>query len=260
MKIFPRFLYGVVALLYLALPGFCQKDPFAVTKANNVQIDVSSLLNDRVVFTEQDGKLQPALHSLDSGDSSVLITDGAAAVAQSGALTALPNSDLFAANGRHPAVKLHYAQPDGGFQVHRSAARTDTYEIPLAGQRFRQLQLFFASAQGETPLLVKLTYKEGNVGERTTTVPDFYFLPKAEDPRWFVLVGDFGKVNLQGKMTEAKHHYLHGFDLNPDPTRHLLKIEITKQDSGSVLNFFAAEGLVAEASAHSGKRSHHAAQ
>jgi hypothetical protein len=259
MKIFSCPAYAVVALLCLSLPGFPQKDPFAVTKANTVQLDVASLLNDRVVFTQQDGKLQPALHSLDTGDTSVLITEAAAAVAESGALTALPNSDLFAANGRHPAVKLHYAQPDGGFQVHQSVARTDTYEIPLAGQRFRQVQLFFASAQGETPLLVKLTYKEGNVGERTTTVPDFYFLPKAEDPRWFVLTGDFGKVNLKGKMTEATHHYLHGFDLNPDPTRHLLKITITKQDSGSVLNFFGATGMVAEATAHTGKSSHHSA-
>lgn len=244
-----------IALLCLSLPGFSQKDPFAVTRANTVQIDVAGLLNDRVVFTQQNGVLQPALHSLDSSDGSVLITEGAVAIAQSGTLNALPNSDLFAANGRHPAVKLHYAQLDGGSQVHRSSARTETYEIPLAGQRFRQLQLFFASAQGETPLLVKLYYREGNVGERTTTVPDFYFLPKPEDPRWFVLTGDFGKVNLQGKMTEATHHYLHGFDLNPDPTRHLLKIEITKQDSGSVLNFFGATGLVAEATARSGKSS-----
>jgi len=254
MKIFPRHLYAATAFLCLSLPGFCQKDPFATTKANNVQVDVSALLNDRVVFTEQNGKLQPALHSLDSGDSSALITEGAVAVAHSGTLTALPNSDLFAANGRHPAVKLHYAQVDGGSQVRRSTARTDTYEIPLAGQRFRQLQLFFASAQGETPLLVKIYYREGHVGERTTTVPDFYFLPKAEDPRWFVLTGDFGKVDLQGKMTEGTHHYLHGFDLNPDPTRHVVKIEVTKQDSGSVLNFFGAEGLVAEATARAGKR------
>jgi len=247
MKIFPGYAYGVAALFCLSLPGFCQKDPFAVTKANTVQIDVAGLLNDRVVFTQQNGNLQPALHALDSGDASVLITETAAKVAQSGTLKALPDSDLFAGNGRHPTVKLHYEQADGGSQVRRSTARTETYEIPLAGQRFRQLQLFFASAQGETPLVVKLYYREGNVGERTTNVPDFYFHPKAEDPRWFVLTGDFGKVNLQGKMTEATHHYLHGFDLNPDPTRHLLKIEITKQDSGSVLNFFGAEGLVAEA-------------
>jgi hypothetical protein len=246
------------AILCLPLSAFCAKDPFAVTRANTVQVDVTRLLNDRVVFTAQDGTLQPALHAVDSGDVSVLITEAAAAVANSGTLTALPTSDLFAADKRHPAVKLHYAQPGGGPQVHRTTARTETYEIALTGQRFRQLQLFFISAQGETPLTVHIYYKTGKVGERTAMVPDFYFLPKAEDPRWFVLTGDFGKVNMQGKMTEATHHYLHGFDLNPDPTRGILKIEITKQDSGSVLNFFGATGQVAEATEH--KSSHHRGQ
>jgi hypothetical protein len=259
MKSTHRYFLKAIVVLCLPLPAFCAKDPFAVTKANTVQVDVTNLLNDRVVFTAQDGKLQPALHAVDAGETSVLITEGAAALAQSGTLTALPNVDLFAADKRHAAVKLHYAQPGGGPQVHRTTARTESYEIALTGQRFRQLQLFFISAQGETPLTVHIYYKEGKVGERTTTVPDFYFLPKPEDPRWFVLTGDFGKVNLQGKMTEAAHHYLHGFDLNPDPTRGILKIEITKQDSGSVLNFFGATGLVAEAE-HRSKSTHHRAQ
>jgi len=250
MKSIHGYFLIAVAVLCLPLPAFCAKDPFAVDKANTVQVDVAKLLNDRVIFTAQDGKLQPALHAVDSGDQSVLITEGAAVLAQSGTLTALPNNDLFAADKRHPAVKLHYAQPDGGPQVHRTTARTEAYEVALTGQRFRQLQLFFIGAQGETPLMVHIYYKQGKVGERTTTVPDFYFLPKVEDPRWFVLTGDLGKVNLAGKMTEATHHYLHGFDLNPDPTRGILKIEITKQDSGSVLNFFGATGQVAEVSEH----------
>jgi hypothetical protein len=218
-----------------------------------VQIDVSSLLNDRVVFTQQGGQLQPARHGLDAGDSSVLITKGAATVAQSGELTALPDNDLFAANDRHPAIKLHYARPDGGAQVRRTAARSETYSLDVPNQRYRRLQLFFISAQGETPLAVELFYADGTIGKRTATVPDFYYLPKNEDPRWFVLASDFGKVNLQGKMTEATHHYLHGFDLNPDPTKKLLKVEIAKQDSGSVLNFFAATGLIAESGSSKSK-------
>jgi hypothetical protein len=241
----------VSALLLPSIGAAGQVSSSVVSAA--VQIDVSSLLNDRVVFTAQGGQLQPALHAVDSGDSSVLITKGAAALAQSGEVTALPDNDLFAANDRHPAIKLHYARPDGGMQVRRTTARTETYSFEVPNQRYRRMQLFFIGAQGETPLAVQLYYADGTIGKRTTIVPDFYFLPKQEDPRWFVLTGDFGKVNLAGKMTEATHHYLHGFDLNPDPTKKLLKVEIAKQDSGSVLNFFAATGLIAESGSSKSK-------
>ena len=78
---------------------------------------------------------------------------------------------------------------------------------------------------------------------RTTRVPDFYFLPTATDKDWFVLAEDFGKVNLKGKMTESVHHYIHGFNLNPDPAKVLKQIEVTKEKSDSVLNLFGARGV-----------------
>jgi hypothetical protein len=211
-----------------------------------VQIDISGLLNDRVIFTQLGGQLQPALHALDTSDKSALITREAAASAQSGELTALPDSDLFAETSRHPAIKLHYAQSGSSLQVHRSAARNETYSFDVPNQRYRRLQLFFISAQGETPLAVRLIYADDATGQRTASAPDFRSLPSNSDPRWFVLTGDFGTVDLHGKVTEAAHHYLDGFDLNPDPTKKLLKVEITKQDSSSVLSFFGATGLIAE--------------
>ncbi|MDR3792819.1 MAG: hypothetical protein P4L03_05495 [Terracidiphilus sp.] len=223
---------------------------FAQSGATLVQIDVSSVLNDRVVFTQHEGQLQPAQHSLNVTDGSALITKGAAVVAQSGELTALPDNDLIPANIRHPSIQLHYAQTNGGAQVHRTTARTETYGFPVTPQCYGQVQLIFASANGETPLVVQLYYSDGTVAKISTTVPDFYFLPNGEDLRWFALVSDFGKVNLKGKMTETTHHYLHGFDLRPDPTKKLLKIEIVKQESNSVLNFFGATGLVAASGSH----------
>ena len=79
---FPWSLRISAALLLPAMMAAGQNTP--------VQIDVSSLLNDRVVFTQQGGQLQPAQHALDAGENSALITREAVAVAQSGDLTALP--------------------------------------------------------------------------------------------------------------------------------------------------------------------------
>jgi hypothetical protein len=73
-------------------------------------------------------------------------------------------------------------------------------------------------------------------------VTDFYFLPKTDVKDWFVLTGDFGKVNLKAELTESVHHYIHGYNLNPDAAKMLRQIVITKEDSGSVLNLFGATG------------------
>jgi hypothetical protein len=51
-------------------------------------------------------------------------------------------------------------------------------------------------------------------------------------------------VNSKGQMTESVHHFIHGFNLNPDPSKKLQSIEITKEDSKSVLNLFGVTGTV----------------
>ena len=233
-----------IALLMAVVAAAQPASPMAV------QVDISKLLNARVVITQRDGHLQLVdTNGLDFGHS-ILLTKTAAEVAGAGKLTPLPDSDLFAANDRHPEVKLHYAQAGGGPQVYRSAQKTATNTIPVPQQNYRQMQLFFISAAGPTPISVKLQYVDGSSDLRTTRVPDFYYLPKAGDQGWFVLVDDFGKVDHQGKMTEAAHHYIHGFDLNPDPGKVLQEIEIIKENSGSVLNLFGITGTPAEPKGH----------
>jgi hypothetical protein len=212
------------------------------TKPSVVQIDLGKLLNARVVTTQADGRLQLADHSLDRGDTSVLITQSAAEVAKAGKLNALPDSGFFAANDEHPDVQLPYGTAGGGPQVHQSVDKTETYAILVPAKHYVQMQLFFISAAGPTPILVKLEYADGSSGQRVTQVTDFYYLPKSDVTNWFVLAEDFGKVNLKGRMTESVHHYIHGFNLNPDGTKVLRQIEVTKENSGSVLNLFGATG------------------
>ncbi len=161
-----------------------------------------------------------------------------------GKLNPLPDSGFFAANNQHPDVQLPYGIVGSGPQVHQSTEKTETYSIPVPPNHYAQMQLFFISAAGPTPISVKLQYADGSSEERTTLVPDFYFLLKAADKDWFVLAADFGKVNRKGLMTESVHHFIHGFSLNPDSTKVLRQIEITKLDSKSVLNLFGATGTL----------------
>ena len=118
------------------------------TRPTAVQIDLGSLLNARVVFTQKDGRLQPADHSLDRGDSSVLITKSAAVISKAGQLNPLPDSGFFAANREHPDVQLAYGIAGDGPQVYQTTATTKTCPVPVPANHYAQLQLFFISAQG----------------------------------------------------------------------------------------------------------------
>ena len=207
-----------------------------------VQINLGTLLNARVVTTEAAGTLQLADHSLNHGRDSVLITKSASKVARSGELNALVDSGFYTANDEHPEVQLAYGTAGGGPQVHQSTNRTETYTIAVPAKHYAQVQLFFISAAGATPVSIKLMYADGSTEERTTVVTDFYFMPKTDIKDWFVLAEDFGKVDLKAKMTEQTHHYIHGYNLNPDAGRALRQIEVTKKNSGSVLNLFGATG------------------
>ena len=238
-QLVPRWIFAGTCAGILAT-GCCGLT--VATKPSAVQIDLGNLLNARVVTTQADGRLQLADHSLDRGHDSVLITKSGAEISQAGKLNPLPDSGFFAANDEHPDVQLPYGTAGGGPQVHQSADKTETYSLPVPANHYVQMQLYFISAAGPTPISVELQYADGSSGQRATVVTDFYFLPKTDVKDWFVLAGDFGKVNLKAKMTESVHHYIHGYNLNPDATKVLRQIVITKENSGSVLNLFGATG------------------
>jgi hypothetical protein len=239
VKLNPSALLGLFCIL---LTGGCAV--VAPVKPSAVQVDLGKLLNARVVITQEDGRLQMADYALDRGDTSILITKSVAEVSGAGKLNPLPDSGFFAANAEHPDVQLPYGIVGGGPQAHRSPDKTETYLVPTPPNYYSQAQLFFISAAGPTPISVQLQYADGSSEQRTTVVPDFYFLLKPTDKDWFVLAADFGKVNSKGKMTESVHHFIDGFSLNPDPSKTLQNIEITKLDSKSVLNLFGVTGTL----------------
>lgn len=208
-----------------------------------VQVNLDKLLNARVIITQKEGQLQLADHALDTGNS-ILITKTAAEVSKAGQLNPLPSSSLIAADARHPNVKLHYADGDAGPQVCRISAHEETITCPVPPNHYKQMQAFFISANGPTPIVATLHYADGSTSQRTTRVPDFFFLPEKTDPGWFVLVDGFGKVDAKGHKTETDHHYIHGFDLNPDAGKILQQVDIHKEPSGSVLNLFAFTGTM----------------
>ena len=248
-----RFRPGLFLSALLCAVSFAAASACAQSSAAPVQIDISGLLNDRVVVTAQGGQLQPAQHGLDSTANSALITHSAAAVA--GNLTGLPDNGQFSGNDRHPTIQLRYARSDGGPQVHRAISRNESIRVEVPGHRYRRLQLFLISSHGTTPLEVHMIYEDGTNGKRNTIAPEFHSAAPSDDPRWFVLASGLSAVALDGKAAGSGSGNLFGFDLNPDPTKKLVRVEMVRQDTGSVLTFFGAAGLVAD-SGRSSSSSH----
>lgn len=206
-----------------------------------VQVDVAAVLNARVVMTAVQGEVNPADHAVDRGNST-LITGEAARERAGAPLVTLPDDALFPATARHPAVQLHFASTSGKPQVHRSGPGAETYSFAVPPRRYAQMQLFFLSGNGATPLALRLHYADGTVSARQTRAEDWFNPAGPDNALWFNLAAGFGKTDRDGKMLEVDHHYIHGYNVNPDPEKKLARIEIEKQNSPSTLNFFGATG------------------
>jgi hypothetical protein len=207
-----------------------------------VQIDISQLLNARVIITAKDGTLQFADHSLDNAPKSILITASAAEATQAEKIIPLIDSGLFPANDRHPEVQLPYGKVGDGPQVYRSKQNTEMLEVPVPADRYAQMQLFLISSMGATPLAVTLKYADGSSDERTLIIPDWFLKPKPDDAGSFALADNFGKVDMKGKTVEHDHHYIRGFNLDPDKSKTLKQMVITKKPSKTVLTLFGITG------------------
>ena len=207
-----------------------------------VQVDISSLLNARVIITAKDGTPQFADHSLDNAPKSILITASAADVTKAEKCVPLVDSGFFPANDRHPDVQLPYGKVGDGPQVYRSKESTETLHVTVPAEHYEQMQLFLISSMGATPLTVTLNYADGTSDERPMSIPDWFLKPNADDKTSFTLADNFGKVDMKGKTVEHDHHYIRGFNVDPDKSKVLKELVITKKPSKQVLTMFGITG------------------
>lgn len=212
------------------------------TTQPGVQIDISSLLNARVIITAKDGAPQFADHSLDNAPKSILITASAAEATKAEKCVPLIDSGFFPANDRHPDVQLPYGKVGEGPQVYRSKPSEETIQVSVPPEHYEQMQLFLISSMGATPLVVTLHYDDGTSDERPLSIPDWFLKAKPDDKGSFTLADNFGKVDMKGKTVEHDHHYIRGFNVDPDKAKVLKDLVIVKKPSKTVLTMFGITG------------------
>ncbi len=213
------------------------------TTVQPLQIDVSKVLNARVVTTLTEGKVVPFDQGVD--DYGGVATRQAAVAMKNASAPSVPDDGKFPAAGTHPEVTLHFSNDDGkNPQVRRSASGADDdYAFDVPARKYFLMQLFFTAGGGgpSVPVKVVLTYQDGTTTERDLMAPDWYRnLDPAKDKDWYLLGANLSKWG-RTKVMEWNHHNIAGVELHPDFNKVLTRIAVHK--SKGVVVFWGATGV-----------------
>lgn len=212
-------------------------------RADELQIDVHKLLDSRPVTTLTGGRLVPWTQGVDGGGrADGFATKAAAEALGSKGVGALPDNGFFPANDEHPKVQLHFTNTKGSaFQAFALSGR-GAFDLTVPGRAFSSLQLYLTSAEGPSNLRVVLHYYDGTVDTVDKTLPDYAYAPPDADPDFFALAGNLAKWDAHVQLKELGHHFIYGFNVQPDVKKALVGITVMKQANGYLL-FWGATGV-----------------
>jgi hypothetical protein len=216
--------------------------PATSSSSTAVQVDVTKLLNARVVATFTDGKVVPLGINLDGAGG--VATKAAASALKGNPDTAVPDDGTFPANADHPDVVLHFSNADGtGFQVRRMSAPEDfSFDVPP--KNYSKMYFFFTSgASGPAPMKVTLTYQDGSTEDRDIICPDWWPDLKPTDVGVFYLAHNLTKWGKGNNIMEKDHHNILGISVDVTPAKVLTSIKVHK--TRPLVCFWGATGVPA---------------
>jgi hypothetical protein len=224
-----------------------------------VQLNVDAVLDGRSVSTVANGVVTTwsAGDGLDADDGfvttaveAILQTQGKTAGGKVG--PALPDDGLFAANGQHPPIQLHFsnAAPPTSPQTHEvprgGGAQTFMLDVPPA--TYSKVFLAITSSYGVGDLTVTLSYA-GSAAPTIVTcaLPDWGVGGAAAgDPVFFNLIQGLHKWTGTNQEVDTPTHGITGITLSPTPTATLTRIRVEKTNDAQVV-FWGATGVATSA-------------
>ena len=236
MKILPLFFIVPVLLI----------NNTSIQKTNKVvQFDISKILNARPVTTLTNNKLVTWTKGIDGGGiGDGYLTMSAALFNSDKDAHALPDDPLFAANGSHPAIELHYSNTDSLNNQACTVEGEDDIEFDIPKAKYAAIYLALTSAEGPSSLKIQLNYVN-SIELKNFILPDYYQDIKPGDPNVSYLAHDLAKWGNKNNMTEKDHHNIDLLNIHPDPARVLNSITISKNKPTYVV-LWAAAGVRAD--------------
>jgi hypothetical protein len=236
-----------LAVIFLATNFLLQGADTPSASATNappvVQVDVSKLLNARVVTTLTDGKVVPMDSNVDGVGG--VITQAAATALNNTNPHTMPDDGKFAANADHPEVVLNYSNANGKDNQVRRSQTEDEYSFDVPPGNYAKMFLFFTSgASGPATLQFVLTYQDGSTENRTMVVPDWCPGSRPGSKDCFNLIANLAKWGKNNTVLEKSNHNIFGLDLHPAPGKVLTQIKVHK--TRPLVVFWGATGQLAK--------------
>jgi hypothetical protein len=208
-----------------------------------VQVPLDGVLDGRSVSTLTGGVVVSWTDGIDLDDA--FMTNAAAlSLHQTG--PGMPDDGVFAANADHPEVRLHVsnAAPAASPQSHALSA-VGSFEFSVPPAVYSKVFLFMASAFGDAPLSITLTYADQPTAVVTLTLPDWGTgkpLPTTP-PIFFTLISGLHKWTKAGESVDTPSHGITAVLITPASNRTLMSVRIAKTTAAPRLTFFGATGV-----------------
>ncbi len=212
--------------------AFCILGLTPAKRAKVVQVDVSAILNARPVTVLHNGKLVGWSTGIDGGGKGDgYLTMAAALFNGDKAPHALPDSAVFAANGSHPEIRLHYSNSDTVNNQTLNIAGEGSFTINMPANKYANVFVCLTSSEGPSQLQFKLVYKDGSETQNFL-LPDYYDDLPPNDPNITYVAHDLAKWNSKNIMAETDHHNIDAVIIHPNPKRVLKAIVVNKGKAG----------------------------
>lgn len=239
MKLAQATVIGLIAMFLLTNAA-----SFGQINEGTLQIDLSKLLNARQVTTLTDGKLVPWSGT---GWDSGYLTKAASLNLNKDDVNpmALPDNPVFPATAEHPEVVLHYSNSDGVSKQVISLSDEEGIKFEVPSGKYSKLFLAFTSVRGASHMKVDLQYADG-VESKTFELRDCYADLPASDSNSCYLAHNLAKWDKANHMQEKDHHNIDLLNVQPDPKRNLIQIQITKTKEITQLTLWAATAVIAK--------------
>jgi hypothetical protein len=192
-----------------------------------VQVDVSKLLNARVVTTFTDGQVVPLSINLDGAGG--VATQAASESLKTNNNHTVPDDGVFPANADHPEIVLHFSNADGtGYQVRRMP-KEEEFSFDVPAKIYAKMFLCFTSgAVGPAPMKVTLTYQDNSTDTRDIVCPDWWNNLDGKNKDVVCVASNLAKFGSKNNIMEKDHHNIFAIDVHPSADKMLTSIKVHK--------------------------------
>jgi hypothetical protein len=204
-------------------------------EASSTPFNITALLNADVVINSS-GQSGNAI----DGSNYAYMTASRAAARGVGSGAGLPDNGTFPADGNHPAVQLYSVDASEGNNVRLSVAG-QSYTIPVPNRQYAQAQLFAVCTEGAATMTFTLHYSDASTDTRVMVVPDWTSGGPGSDE--FYLTSGLARESNGDHAVQSVNASIFGLNLNPNPAKTLVSIDVANPGSGNQrFVLFAAGG------------------